>query len=469
MKTGKTIWRLMCFLMVMSLMMVSCSPAEEGEEGEQVVVSGGTTTITSGGTTTQTTTQPAQTVDPDKPRYGGTLTLSLTSDVVDFDEVYGFTASPSTLINITNEDLMGGDWARGPAGTGEVTWDIGGADVWEYKTGYLAESWDFSDPLTITWYIRQGVRWGLNPDQEASRLVGGRELTADDVVYSLELYRDNERAWNHSTYPELLDSEIVALDKYTVRVKVSTPLAKNSAITRLGDFSSIIPPEVIETFGDMRDWTRSVGTGGFILKDFVSASSGTLVRNEHYWMKNPCGPGEGDALPYVDGLKYLIIPDTSTREAAFRTGKLDVLQVTWETFPSFIAETPTLQYAKSIYDGGFYTHFNLSSEHYDDINVRRAMMMGINWESIVNDLFGGDAEINTWPVTYNAQYAALFLPWMKLPKPFRNSIRTIRKKPDSFSRMQGIRTVSPPRSSVRIRRNRWTTSLFSRRTGKIST
>ena len=35
--------------------------------------------------------------------------------------------------------------------------------------------------------------------------------------------------------------------------------------------------------------------------------------------------------------------------------------------------------------------------------------MAVNWESLVKDLFGGDAQINVWPVTYNSQYVGLYL------------------------------------------------------------
>ena len=49
----------------------------------------------------------------------------------------------------------------------------------------------------------------------------------------------------------------------------------------------------------------------------------TLVKNDKYWATDPVGPGKGNRLPYIDGMKYLIIPDTSTRRAALRTGKID--------------------------------------------------------------------------------------------------------------------------------------------------
>jgi ABC-type transport system substrate-binding protein len=48
-----------------------------------------------------------------------------------------------------------------------------------------------------------------------------------------------------------------------------------------------------------------------------------MERNPNYWMKNPVGPGKGDQLPYIATVKYIIIPDLSTRQAALRTGKVD--------------------------------------------------------------------------------------------------------------------------------------------------
>lgn len=403
----KVVWLAVACLMALSLVMTSCGTAEEDvEDGGAVTVSGGSTSISTANDDVPDTNVPDE-VDSSKPRYGGTIRLRMTADIVDFDEVYGFHASPSTMIQMTNEELWTGDWSRGPAGTGELTWDIGGNDVWEFKTGAIAESWDISAPDAAVFNIRQGIHWALNPDSEAGKLVGGRELTADDVIFTLTMYRDHERAYLHRQVG-LNEAEINALDNWTVEIKFE-PKYKAAALMRYADFASIVPREVVETFGDMRDWRNSVGTGAFMLTDFVQGSTGTLTRNDNYWRTNPVGPGEGDQLPYADGVQCLVIPDVSTADAAFRTGKVDRYQATWETFPQFMDENPSLLYSKSIFDGGFNTHFDLSCEHYDDIKVRRAMMMGINWEAIVNDLFGGEAEIVTWPATYNSAYAAMFL------------------------------------------------------------
>jgi len=403
---GKFIWMLVSSLMVLSLVIASCAPKEVEEkkaEEEKAVVKMEEEAAEK--VVKEEVVAPA----PEVPKYGGIFSKAYGMDITTgFDEVFGFHANPTTTIHLTNEELLTGDWSRGMAGTGELAWDIGGNDIWEYKTGCLAESWDFSTPGKMVFHLRKGVHYALNPEQEASRLVNGRELVADDVVFSLTMYRDNPRAYI-SKQPGLNKAKIYATDKYTVVIEID-PAYVPAARMRYADFASIVPPEVVNKYGDMKDWNRSVGTGPFILVDYVPSSTITFRRNPNYWDTDPCGPGKGNQLPYLDGVKYLIIPDASTRDAAFRTGKIDVGSATWETFPLFMEQTGgVIKYSKSLFDGGFNTHFDIKNPPFNNKSARRAMMMAIDWQSLAKELFGGEAEINTWPVTYNSAYKALFL------------------------------------------------------------
>jgi len=390
------VFGLIIILVTASLVLMSCG----GEPS---------TTTTPQTTTSKppTTSVPPTTTKSDAPQYGGTLIKGYGMDVVGFDEVIGFHANPTMPIHLTNEELWTGDWAKGPAGTNDTAWDIGGLDRWDQKTGSIAESWDFTEPGTSVWHIRQGIHWWLNPDSEASRLVNGRELDAHDVVYSLKMYTSIARSYLYNQ-PGLKNAEITALDDWTVKCKVQ-PLYHMNAIMRFGDFASIVPPEVVDKYGDMGDWTRAEGTGPFMLTDYVAGSSVTMTKNPTYWDKDPVGLGKGNQLPYLDEIRLLIIPDASTMESAFRTAKIDQFGTDWETAPRLLAENPELKYGVNIFDGGFNTHFYVGNPIFSNKNVRRAMMMAIDWDAIVNDLFGGEAEINTWPVTYNKAYEDLYL------------------------------------------------------------
>ena len=47
-------------------------------------------------------------------------------------------------------------------------------------------------------------------------------------------------------------------------------------------------------YGGQTDWRNVVGTGPFILTDFVDNSTATFTRNPDYWMTDPIGPGMGN-------------------------------------------------------------------------------------------------------------------------------------------------------------------------------
>ena len=66
-----------------------------------------------------------------------------------------------------------------------------------------------------------------------------------------------------------------------------------------------MPPEVIREHGDVKDWRNLVGTGPFMMTDWVDGSSQTWVRNPDYWGFDEKFPD--NRLPYfdqVDGFRY---------------------------------------------------------------------------------------------------------------------------------------------------------------------
>jgi ABC-type transport system substrate-binding protein len=86
----------------------------------------------------------------------------------------------SLVLWYSHEQLLRFDWTRGPAGTGEFTTLVQKTPE-SSMGGELAESVEKPSPTEWIINIRQGVRF-QQTGTEAGRLVGGREMTADDVV-----------------------------------------------------------------------------------------------------------------------------------------------------------------------------------------------------------------------------------------------------------------------------------------------
>jgi peptide/nickel transport system substrate-binding protein len=139
--------------------------------------------------------------------------------------------------------------------------------------------------------------------------------------------------------------------------------------------------------------THAVGSGPFKLKRYVRGSYIELERNPDYWKKG---------LPYMDGLKYFIITDTSARVTALRSGRVDmelrflppgeVQAITQQLGDKIVA-------AKVQNFGNFGVTFNVDKKPFDDERVRKALTLAIDrydaaktLASITNlELVGGNA------------------------------------------------------------------------------
>ena len=398
----KIVWGVVSGWMVAALLLVSCAPAVVEEEEKEVMT---------------------------EPQYGGSLTVAYDRQILGFDD-YALGASAAgagITMKLTHESLVTGDWTKGEAGTGEVEYAVELTPFyWGYETGALIESWEFPDPDTVVMKVRKGVHWALNPDSEASRLVGGREVTAEDIVSNINRFFTLKTAWGARVYKRWWqpDGSATATDADTVVVKGhDIPGGTLGTWELIADGMPIYPPEVIEKYGDMNDWQNSVGTGPFMLANHIAASSATLIRNPNYWMTDPIGPGKGNQLPYLDGVTILIIPDTSTRMAALRSAKVDVLGINpliaAEDFEPLIAANPEMQYKGMLKGTPGAVYFKVDAEPFDDVNVRRALHMAVNFEEIKEDYYDGEAVYPTYSLAPVKAFMDAYTPLEELPGDIR--------------------------------------------------
>jgi peptide/nickel transport system substrate-binding protein len=401
-------WALLTCLMIISLFLVSCSTTDE--TGGKVTEEDTGQKITIGEeekTEEETVEQEEGFLSPDVPKYGGTLHIYMPDPVGGFDEAFnmGHVGGMVTTTFFTNQQMLQGDWTKGPAGTGEQDWVNGFAGRCELLTGQLAESWEFPDNETIIFHIRHGVHY------QDKAPANGREYTAEDAAYNMNRIWEASGSYPHLVYPpQYRPTSITALDKYTVEIKVPETMHGQLFLVCGGFLFADYPPEAIEQYGDMANWENACGTGPWMLTDYVNSSSMNFVRNPDYWQYDPLHPE--NQLPYMDAVKTLNISDLSTRLAAVRTGKFTTLgAISWEDASSLIKTSPDIIYNKSL-TGPTCPIGRLDKPElpFHDIKVRQALSMAIDREALIEDYYEGNATLFAFPWPPATTYSAFYTP-----------------------------------------------------------
>lgn len=396
-------------LTVSMLILAACQAAPTTTTTPQQTVEGKVSQPTTPAVTTPkpgVTTPVATALPPEQPKFGGEVRVGYSVDNLGWDEA--FTGN----WNMHHDELvydtpLQGDWLKGPYGTKEHMMVY---DFWplQYETGDLVEAWSFPDAYTIQMKVREGVHFQNKPP------VNGREMTAADIVYSLNRTMTAPQGYQATSYPGWLVS-IEATDKTTIVVKAKPGHQYTVAHMwdKVLDTYVVYPKEVIDKFGDLKDWRNQIGTGPFMIQEYVPNSMQYFVRNPNYWMKDPFHPQ--NQLPYVDAVRLLIIPDASTRIAALRTGKVDWLDsVSWDNWTSLKKTNPRLQELEMLSGSAPTIAMRTSKAPFSDIRVRRALSMAIDIPEIAKSFYGRPAAIMNWNVSPTMK--SIYTPLDQMPE-----------------------------------------------------
>lgn len=219
-----------------------------------------------------------------------------------------------------------------------------------------------------TFELRRGVMCHPSPQTEAY------ELSADDVVYSLQKAANGDR----SAYAgEYTDMTVEKVDDYTVRITLEKPLSSFLFLPKVVDYAGgfIVCKKAVEAMGDEAFSTHPVGTGPFKFESHTPGEKVRLVANEQYFR----------GQPLLEGVEVIYLPEFSDRFERLKSGELDVIFASEES--EAIEEIE--QEAEIVVDifgvGQVVTaHFNTSLEPLNDVRVRQAMAYALDRDEFLH-------------------------------------------------------------------------------------
>jgi peptide/nickel transport system substrate-binding protein len=264
--------------------------------------------------------------------------------------------------------------------------------VYGELVGDLAESWEIStDQLTWTFHLRKGVTWH-----------DGEPFTAKDVKFTIELCYNPKNTMKPCYYAAPIDSavgvqdykdgkatEITGLkvvDDNTITFTFTQP---NSAFPVTISELFILPEHTVskippEQMKDAEYWkTSQIGTGPFKWSKYNAGESTELVRFDNYWR----------GKPKLEKIIRRHFKDPAAAIIAFDAGEI---QFTYLTADEVQRERDNPNAVVLPGNSGVDNGIALNRKNHPEFakkEVRQAMLYAIDRQAIVDQVYGGAANI----------------------------------------------------------------------------
>lgn len=276
------------------------------------------------------------------------------------------------------------------------------------ETGYepaLAESWEISDDGKVyTFKIRENAKFS-----------NGDVCDANAIQANFEAILENKDRHTWLEMIQLLEST-EAVDASTFRMTMKEPYYP--MLTELGvtrPFGMIAPSAMKN--GSTKDGVEEyIGTGPYMLTDFVIDEYAVFEANPYYW---------GEA-PKIKKIRVKVIPDNQTRILALQNGEIDLIfgkdMLDADAIKQFTdSDKFDVSFSEAIATRQIV--LNTQNEILSDINVRKALEYATNQQAISEGIFYGleqpaetlfpttlkYADVGLIPYSYNVETAAKLL------------------------------------------------------------
>lgn len=251
--------------------------------------------------------------------------------------------------------------------------------------GRLADSWTVStDGKVFDFKLHKGVKFH-----------DGTDFDAAAVKFSLERTK-KINSYVQATFG--LISDIAAVSGSEVKITLSEPYPAFLAILAQPQ-SAIVSPAAVAQYGDAFA-THPVGTGPFKFNSHQADTNIVLDANPDYFR----------GAPKLERIIYRVIPDASTRRLELENGGVDIVQQQGQ-LAAIAAEdigalksNPDIKVLEAPSQIIRQLEFNNNNpaSPVANIKVREAIVHAIDYDGLLQGVFGGTAERVYGPLTTNS-------------------------------------------------------------------
>lgn len=245
----------------------------------------------------------------------------------------------------------------------------------------LAESYKQLDDKTWQFNIRKGISFS-----------NGEPLTAESVKVTYERSRSTTIPIKNTYADDINLDTIEIVDDHTVKFHLTDPTP--FILARMADDHLLFPPQYLANNDASAVARKPIGTGPYVLEDWVSGASLTLVPNKSYW---------GSPKPKLQKVVFQILPDGSSRVNNLKTGAVQLINYLDPSLIPLVKGASGLAVASSSVERRVYAGFNTKLKPMDDVRVRQAINYGTDVESICKTVLAGTVtRMKTWAeIPYN--------------------------------------------------------------------
>ncbi|MGB8813704.1 MAG: peptide ABC transporter substrate-binding protein [Paracoccaceae bacterium] len=313
-------------------------------------------------------------------------TLSLASPTFADDTLdRGVGSEWSSLDPHVNFDAAAG-WIQMDAYEGLISFAPSGAII-----PGAAESWEASaDGKTYTFHLRDGLKWSNGDPLTAQEYVDGILRTLNPATASEKGYYfysvirvkgAKALAEAETTDPATLG--VTAPDARTVVIEMETPAPHILDIMGAFHVSPLHGPSFAANgAAGFIDPAKVVSNGAYVIKEVVPQSHVLLEANPNYW---------DAANVSIKSVKYHVTEDVSTELKRYQAGELDITyDIPLNQTEALLAEMPDQVYIYPSTQVDYYS-FNLTKEPFQNIDLRRALALAIDRETLEGKIVKGGA------------------------------------------------------------------------------